>query len=186
MTDPQTPAYPTNPSAALVWFPWVAASVVGWGAGGWLGATVVRFAQPMAAGAVGAASGVLAAGVCQWMVLHLLMPRAQEWIGASVVSVMLVGLAVLAFDGFDAGLGVAVGGPVLGVCQWAVLRHRVRGAGWWIAATPVAWVVGGFMSGIAGGLIGWAILGAVIGALTGAVLAWLLRRPRETVQEVTS
>ncbi len=40
-----------------------------------------------------------------------------------------------------AGLGV-VAGAMLSFAQWLVLRKRVKGAGWWIPANMLAWMVG--------------------------------------------
>ena len=81
--------------------------------------------------------------------------------------------------GGDVGFVVAVaaGGTVLGLLQWLVLRRQVARAGWWVLASTVGWVVGGFVSGITDAAAGWAVLGAVYGAITGIVLVWLLRRP---------
>jgi len=76
-------------------------------------------------------------------------------------------------------MGVAVGGIVVGLLQWwLVLRRQVAWGGWWVLASTVGWVGGGFLSGaFDGGFVGWAVIGAVYGAITGAVLVWLLRRP---------
>ena len=73
------------------------------------------------------------------------------------------------------GTGVALGGTVLGVPQWLVLRRQVARASWWVLASTVGWVVGGFLSGaFEGGVVGRAVIGAVYGAITGAVLVRLL------------
>ncbi len=69
-------------------------------------------------------------------------------------------------------VGVAVGGVVVRVLQWLVLRRQVGRAGWWVLASTVGWAVGGHV----GGTLGWAVLGAVYGAITGSVLVWLLRQ----------
>ena len=46
---------------------------------------------------------------------------------------------------------------------------------WWVLASTVGWVVGGFVSGITDTAAGWAVLGAVYGVITGIVLVWLHR-----------
>jgi hypothetical protein len=48
---------------------------------------------------------------------------------------------------------------------------------WWVLASTVGWVVGGFLSGaFDGGFAGWATIGAVYGAITGMALVLLLRQ----------
>ena len=58
------------------------------------------------------------------------------------------------------------------------LRRQVARASWWVLASTVGWVVGGFLSGAVpvGGFLGWAALEAVYGAITGTALVWLLRQ----------
>ena len=92
-----------------------------------------------------------------------------------------MGMAVGSFgDIIVAGfMGAALGGIVAGMLQWLVLRRQLARAGWWVLASTMGWVVGGFLSGAVpvGGFLGWAALGAVYGSITGTVLVWLLRQP---------
>lgn len=179
---------------------WAVGGTVGVALGGGLAMGIV------VTGYVGMAVGVIAAGALQWLVLRRQVTGAAWWIVTSVVGAALVGiLAVLlgwivgvvgrlvggaawganwgpdwsADPGGDVGFVVAVaaGGTVLGVLQWLVLRRQVARTGWWVLASTVGWVVGGFVSGITDAAAGWAVLGAVYGAITGIVLVWLLRRP---------
>lgn len=89
-----------------------------------------------------------------------------------------------------AGLG-AVGGAVLSLAQWRVLRNHTARAGWWIPANMLAWLVGmpiifaaidlaqresGLVQSMV--LLGLSFLltGAVVGAIHGAVLVALAGR----------
>ena len=116
-------------------------------------------------GYVGMAAGVIAAGGLQWLVLRRQVAGMAWWIVASVVGAALVGIlaAVLGWvagvvgrlvggaawganwgpdwsadPGGDVGfvVAVAVGGTVLGVLHWLVLRRQVARAGWWVLASP--------------------------------------------------
>lgn len=89
-----------------------------------------------------------------------------------------------------AGLGL-VGGAVLSFAQWLILRKSVPGAGWWIPANMLAWLVGmplvfwgidAAQKGqptwqsvllIAGVLL---LMGAVVGAIHGVVIVRLAER----------
>ncbi len=86
-----------------------------------------------------------------------------------------------------------VGGTVLGLAQWLILRRVVARAGWWIAASTVSIALPGALWLLLGGsavdpntglievhspgqLIVDALAGgAVSGAVTGLALVWLLR-----------
>ncbi len=80
-------------------------------------------------------------------------------------------------------LGLAVGGIVMGVLQWLVLRRHVTRAGWWVLASigAVA-VVGGVVFGVGmvnpdlGWLGGASIFGTVVGVLQWMVLRGQVRR----------
>ena len=89
-----------------------------------------------------------------------------------------------------AGLG-AVAGAVLSLAQWWVLRRHVPGAGWWVPANMLAWLVGmpiifwgidvaqqvqplGLMILLLAGCL--LLTGAVVGAVHGAALVRLAGR----------
>ena len=115
------------------------------------------------------------------------MDRAGWWVLASLSAVLCVAALVAAVPAFDPGLGVAFGGSVLGLLQWLVMRQHVARAGWWVLASTVGWVAGGFLSGaFEPGVAGWATIGIVYGAISGAVLVWLLRTRPATGVSSTS
>ena len=62
------------------------------------------------------------------------------------------------------------GGAIAGLCQWLVLRHNVKRAGWWILVTAVSWGIVYLFP-----IVYFSILGGVaVGVITGAALVWLL------------
>ena len=159
---------------------WVLASTAGWAVGGPAGLAL--------AGSAAVALGVAATAVLQWLVLRQRVAHADRWVLASIVAVIVAGVAGFTVGGvlgvFDdadvvaeAGtVGVIIGGTVLGVLQWLmVLKRRARRAGWWVLASTVSWLVGGIVSGTVDPVVGLAVIGAMYGAITGLTLVWLLR-----------
>jgi hypothetical protein len=95
-----------------------------------------------------------------------------------------------------AGLGL-VGGAVLSLAQWLVLRRSVANAGWWIPANMLAWMAGmplifwgidaAQMTGslLAGVLLLMGVLlmmGALVGAIHGVALVRLARSAAKPAQ----
>ena len=161
------------------------------------------------------ASGIFEAtlvGWAQWWAMHPWFPGIQRraWWNATVIGALLAyilgylpstlmnlqaettqstvtepsqGIVLL----LAAGMGL-VGGAVLSFAQWLVLRKHARGAGLWLPANMLAWMLGMPM-------IFWAIdqaqklnsinqvvpfmavtllfVGAVVGAVHGLALVWL-------------
>ncbi|MBZ0267511.1 hypothetical protein K8I85_05105 [bacterium] len=130
----------------------------------------------MTTGFVVVAVGAVLAGMLQWLVLRRHFAAAAWWVLATVGALAVVGILVFAVRVFDAGVGAATGGTVLGIAQWQVLRRTVTRAGWWVLASTVGWVTGGILSGaFQAGFAGWITIGATYGAITGVALVWLLR-----------
>jgi hypothetical protein len=77
-------------------------------------------------------------------------------------------------------LGLLVGGVVLGILQWAVLRQQLRQAGWWIAASGVGWALGWAMAIILLppelGVLAGPLIGLTVGSLQWLVLRREVRR----------
>lgn len=155
----------------------------------------------------------LATGLAQWYVLRAHVSRAVWWIPATLVGLAVgTGLGWLVRWGVvwslfsHAGEAVfhtmhgstgsmistlvtgvtfgAVGGAVLGVCQWLVLRRSLPGARWWILATTIGMTAGMMPAWVVenqqiGELI-WAVRGGVAAvfysAITGIALVGLLRK----------
>jgi hypothetical protein len=90
----------------------------------------------------------------------------------------------------DMGMGMlseGVVGLVIGVAQWPVLRRRVRGAGWWIFISTLAWAGNAILvTALGRTLFGaddesmWRLISLIGGIMPGLVTAtgmvWLLSR----------
>jgi len=166
-----------------VWFLWLMAASVGWGQGvywGWYIPTEPKTLQAVpaviTAGYLGLVVGGCLIGALQWLVIRKHVAGALRWVAASIGAAAIVGVVIFGVGLFDEAAGwyagVSVFGTAAGLLQWLVLRRQVPGAGWWILAGTVGWVVAmplGDMAGPPG-------LGAAYGAITGTALVWLLRR----------
>ena len=138
-------------------------------------------------------------GLAQWRVLPAYLRGDHHWIIASllgwgVLTLSPVGaIGWIASDSPDLWLrgmtGVLYGacaGLVLGISQWAAIRHRVAkawrwiplSAGVWAVAIALGWLVGGhlratshlFVSEVIGLIVTW----GMVAALTGLALVQLL------------
>ncbi len=166
-----------------VWFLWLMAGAYGWGQGvywGWFGGGEPKMLQSIPtvilAGYLGVVVGGTLIGVLQWLVLRRQVHRASRWVLASLVAAAVTGIVVFGLGVINADVGWIVGvsvfGTVVGVAQWAVLRHQVSRAGWWVLASTVGWGVGLPL----GDIVGPPGLGAAYGTITGIALVWLLRQ----------
>jgi hypothetical protein len=135
-------------------------------------------------------------GLMQWFVLRQQISRAGWWALASAAGLAVVisaGIVVAALTNYSVGLDnfsvllrwvvvMALGGAVIGMLQWLILRGQVSRAGWWMLASTVGWglsmAVAGVFEFVAVGLFfGLLVGGVVLGAVTGGALVWLLRQP---------
>ncbi|MYA51545.1 MAG: hypothetical protein F4045_07580 [Chloroflexi bacterium] len=185
----------------LLW--WVLATAIGFSVGGPIEAVLGRSSGILVI--VYVSAGGTAAAVLQWLALRRHVSQAGWWVGTGIVGGVVAGAVGVAVGvsagvttgviegladgaakgmeaGIDAGVDAAgvtmavVFGAAVGVVQWLMLRLHVAGAGWWVLASGVGWVVSGFAAGVTDTAAGWAVLGAVYGAITGSVLVWLLRQ----------
>ncbi len=168
-----------------VWFLWLMAGAVGWGWGvywGWYDNTEPTMWEAVPdvvlSGYLGLASGAVAMGVLQWLVLRAQLERPTRWIAAALGALAVVGGIVFGVGAVDEELGWFVGvgafGGTVGLLQWAVLRRQVPWAWVWVPISAGAWVVG-LPLGDAGGP---PALGAVYGVITATTLVVLLRSRR--------
>ncbi len=144
-------------------------------------------------------------GLIQWIILKRKVSLSASWILASIAglaaSELVAGLVFWAF-GSSRNIGVGslgpvliwiliytVGGALIGLLQWPVLRRKVKRAGWWVLASALGWgltpVFWGLMA-IRGKMWGFSLVGGsmfisglVLGTVTGVVLNWLLRNGME-------
>ena len=104
------------------------------------------------------------------------------WVLASTVGSTMGGLVIAVGSYRDmivAGyVGVVVGGIMVGMLQWLVLRRQVAGAGWWVPASLGAAVVVGvvvFGVGTVNVDVGWVVGVILFGPVVGG-LQWLVLR----------
>ena len=142
---------------------------------------------------LGAVSGIVV-GSLQWLALRGRLSRASQWIGTTVLG---LGVIHAVGDGLPDPIAIptvqAIGGIVLGIMQWLLLRREFSRAGWWVLASIAGWLIGlslGLAIADAIGLMGLAwtptvgitqhgvvgvVTGIVSGLMTGGALVWLLR-----------
>ncbi len=153
---------------------------------------------------IGAIVGVVA-GICYWWALSQWHLGTGSWVpatalgwtvggalGSAVSSAMYTTLISepLTSDIYGIGLGVtalvvgAVIGAVTSICQWLVMRARIRRAWRWIVITTAASAIAGFTAWLTGlivgasiasvtGWAGWAVfvpVGLVTGVIAGGVV----------------
>ena len=156
---------------ALDWsllFYWMMATTSGW-LFGWLLLPAVALVT----------AGV-GAGLVQSLVLYRRLPKVWRWILATAVG-WTTGLAITILF-VPQGTGLLSGlvtGTAVGTAQWLLLRKQVRWAGWWIAASAVAWATGlSLAPALDSPVLPRIVISAVLPSLiTGTTLELLLRIP---------
>jgi hypothetical protein len=126
---------------------WVLASIVGWGIGFFVCEGLKPFFYDIThLGGDGLIIGA-SIGIAQGLVLRRRMAPMGWWVLASALG-FGVGkfLGEAAAQGMPAVVGSALTGAIIGasvgVAQWLVLRGKVTGVGWWVAANVVGWAIG--------------------------------------------
>jgi serine/threonine-protein kinase len=152
-------------------------------------------------------------GTGQWLAIRSRIRRAGWWVLATVVGWTLVGslqwfraktmesimIELVPLIGsfswqlvpwFDMSMGMlseGLVGLVLGVVQWTVLRKKIRGAGWWIVISMLAWASNAILVAVLGRTlhipnderIWWLVSlmgGIVLGLVTATGMVWLVSR----------
>ncbi|MEV4702890.1 hypothetical protein [Actinoplanes sp. NPDC049316] len=155
--------------------------------------------------AAGAVEGAVL-GTGQALVLRWALPRfpRRRWVAVTAVAAVvayLIGMSPSTFSGVWQSWPVAVTAAVavllgllllcsIGIAQWTVLRRFIGHAGWWIAATAVAWLAGlaafllvtmplwhpgqAMILVVAVGIAGGLVMAATMAAVTGAAVRRLL------------
>lgn len=138
-------------------------------------------------------------GLLQGRALRGLLGGALPWATATAVGLavpfLVTDLASLRHWDLAYSLTWCVigGGVIVGTWQALLLRGKVRGAGWWVAASAVGWALtaltashadrlsrGGTLRGLGGAALYLGTMtagGLVLGLTTGAVIARLTRQP---------
>lgn len=136
------------------------------------------------------------AGVFQWLVLRPYVPRGIHWVLASAAGALLA-LQISNVLIASTLVYLALEGALLGTMQWLVLRRQIYGAGWWISASTLGWLIGALvifpgwtlgdgvgnklsehMALIVFHIIPPALGGLMCGLVTGVALLMLLKRTR--------
>ncbi|NIM96316.1 MAG: hypothetical protein GTO18_21675 [Anaerolineales bacterium] len=165
------------------------------------GATGQKLIEVFAAAILGIIDGIIL-GAFQWPALRNRLDKAYLWIPATALGTGLsltIFWAILAFGEVDQyasedltdlvfELGIIdsfIGGVILGLAQWLVLRPRVLAAGLWVLTSMVAMV--------SGWLVRWFVSPAlamfVIGAVSGLGMTILLAAselPQESENSISS
>ncbi|MDX2243659.1 MAG: hypothetical protein NW224_23510 [Leptolyngbyaceae cyanobacterium bins.302] len=185
---------------------WVLATTLGWLAAPIVGLLGLLVREPVAMFAVMPFTGFVLVGVAQWFVIRRYIHSARMWaftgfpagigIGAIIASQIWAKLATAEVVVFFVGLA-ALGGALLGISQWWLLKPHSSKAQRWIVVNPLAWVIGlipgagiaflgmvvvGAGAGleraiwaiIGGVLTGLVVVAIVVGIITGNTLVWLL------------
>ena len=199
------------------WLGWVLASAVGMFVGSIIVLVILFLIYDLLEGLIGGAvaddffeiewpgnliGGIIlgiGVGIPQWLVLRRRISGVSWWVLASAAAGIVVIflffsfidiLEPLSFGSFLRYTGIAaLGGAVIGILQWFVLRGKVSRAGWWVLASTVGWALGMAVSEVIpwGGtdedsLVPSVMTGVVLGAVTGAALVWLLRQSAPEAQ----
>jgi hypothetical protein len=174
------------------WLKWFLACLAGFVVGIplFIGLSLLFGDQPSSVVMENAVNGVIHGaefGIAQWLILRRQVPKVGWWVAASIVGFAIgFPLAKTLFGALSTGLLVAgsagaVVGAIVGIPQWWVLRGRVTGAGWWVLASVVAWMLSAILGQLGAMAAGEDfvadLLRVILGAaLTGAGMVWLLRQ----------
>lgn len=185
-----------SPHEIRVWVRWTLVTILGFGAGLVLAASL----SPVIAGVLFG----FCLGSAQWQAMR---PARWPplWIAASALGAGSAALLIeLIFTwaanwAVDASLSLAViylsMGASLGAAQWWVLRRTLARAEWWIVVNLLSFAAGAVVLGVGSELLGaevwfnWLLallLAASVSGLTGAALVWLLRDPQNGARRPSS
>ncbi len=116
-------------------------------------------------------------GVSQWLALRKYVDLFGYWVIATLLG---AGSAVLLSWALSVKMEPSIFIPLgvfVGLGQWLVLRNRVYGSGWWIAASIIGW--SGLVFRISYDVLLSGITAIIfLGVVTGTALIWLLRHPK--------
>lgn len=126
----------------------------------------------------------LLTGIVQYGLLRRYLPQMGWWIAATIGGWLLGALLVL-IPGWlgwtnpssNLDLAFIVMGFSIGVGQWLLLRRRLPGAGWWIAANIAGWgLLALFTEGNSIGQFGLFLFGLLPACVTALMLALLMNQ----------
>lgn len=139
----------------------------------------------------------LVMGIMQYLFLRPYFIGAVWWIPATSIGVALSSIVRPSIAFYTTlALAGAVGGFIIGLSQWLVLRRRISGIGWWLGATTfsggLSWAISESIMttvfvGVGHAFLGRLLLGPIIistlglttAISTGIVLTWKLRQQQQ-------
>ncbi len=173
--EPENIFQPENDISAKVrttidwtlWAQWLLATTVGW---------IIGLAS-------GGELGIgLIIGFTQWLVLRRYVSQAGWWILVTALgwgigwSIIVSGFIIPADLGLSSSVfSGALLGLTVGLGQWFLLRRWVNFASMWLLLSLSGWAIA------LAGFLGSTLVGAVVGAVTGFAFDFLLRFPRQNV-----
>lgn len=175
---------------------WIVATGVGLSLGFALDALVAELWSGRFGAALGKSLAWPTVGAAQWLALRETQTTSRGWVGTYVLVGMTVGVFAFAVQWESGDVPAVAGGVILGLMaglvggfgQWRVLRRHYVGAGSWVVASLLGWVLGltfGFGSAHAlnlvgsrggAGLVSQAVTGLLGGLSTGIVTGVALMR----------
>jgi hypothetical protein len=171
---------------------WIRANALGFGVGMALFAAIAEgmersglFGSPEVGDIVGHLIGLILAGALFGMVQWMALRRHVAVTGWAVLGTT-VGLYIGYVSGYELGgfpfdyiLGPALAGLLGGAVQWLTMRRHISGAGWWVLASALGFLLGGIAGvalaflglgeAIGGSYFGWIVLNGLISAIVGVI-----------------
>lgn len=178
-----------NPPARIkvgnLFLAWLATSL-GFPFGGVLALSLAGPMDDVVSAALGGLVAGAVAGTGQWLVLRHYLGIDVIWVVATASGLALGNTVGVVLTGAGTGIGDllvtgAAAGIAVGTAQWALLRERLRYAGFWVPVLAVAWPLGWTTTWSIGVdvSLGYAVFGAVgaliFAAITGAALSLMVR-----------
>jgi len=153
----------------------------------WLATGIVYHYLPI--GALAWLFACLFVGIAQWFVLQRYIDGLEQWVFATLIGGLLgfIGFATVILAALIVPLGT---GFAVGVAQWSVLRHKIKGAFWWVVATSIGALLGLGLGYILPSFVNFSDSGSieltvfnvgiyiemVSSVVTGCTMLWLLKR----------
>lgn len=113
--------------------------------------------------------------------LYWILTTCVGWcVGLVLVLIAAASAGVVFSESLSLAASSLLGGSLIGLIQWRVMRPPIRGASSWLTATAVGWFVGvAATAGIASGSDStvMVLIGAVIGACLFGFAQWLVLLP---------
>jgi hypothetical protein len=130
--------------------------------------------------------GVSIAGIkslCEWLVFQRWKIKWNGWFLATIIGWTLGVTIAIGLEVFESNSAMnhLLGGMLVGISQWIILRHYLPKASWWIIANVIGCFailsyipLGYTFSMMLENSVVFIVTGVFAGILSGVVLSWLL------------